>query len=254
MKVYLAINAVAAQLARDGISKSRKNDQQNYKFRGIDEVMNALAPLLANHKLIIFPRMMRRECEARQTKSGSVLYSVTVEAEFDFVSAEDGSKHTARTFGEAMDSGDKATNKAMAAAYKYAAFQTFCIPLEGSGDVDADSTTPEDTRPFAEPVAQEPPAAPSISARAASTIVDPKVAALAKKPLPPKEDSRRDSEALFQALKLSLENCTNSRELNAWAAKYGSQSGAQDGMHADHRSELLKIASGMRSGFRRAAA
>jgi hypothetical protein len=52
------------------------------------------------------------------------------------VSAEDGSKHTARTFGEAMDSGDKATNKAMSAAYKYMAFQTFAIPTEGDNDAD----------------------------------------------------------------------------------------------------------------------
>jgi hypothetical protein len=64
-----------------------------------------------------------------------------VEAEFDFVAASDGSKHTVKTYGEAMDSGDKATNKAMSAAYKYAAFQAFCIPTEG--DNDADATTPE---------------------------------------------------------------------------------------------------------------
>jgi hypothetical protein len=62
---------------------------------------------------------------------------VTVEAEFDFVCAEDGSKHTVKTFGEAMDSGDKATNKAMSAAYKYAAFQAFAIPTEGDNDADA---------------------------------------------------------------------------------------------------------------------
>ena len=45
------------------------------------------------------------------------------------------------TYGEAMDSGDKATNKAMSAAYKYAAMQAFCIPTEG--DNDADATTHE---------------------------------------------------------------------------------------------------------------
>ena len=64
---------------------------------------------------------------------------MTVEAEFDFVSSADGSAHTVRTFGEAMDSGDKATNKAMSAAYKYAAFMTFAIPTEGDNDADATS-------------------------------------------------------------------------------------------------------------------
>lgn len=141
MKVYQAICAIAGEMAKDGISKGRKNQQQGYNFRGIDDVYNALAPMLARNSLVILPRMVGREVTERQTTKGGNLFYVTVEAEFDFVSAEDGSKHTVRTFGEAMDSADKATNKAMSAAYKYAAFQTFCIPTEG--DNDADATTHE---------------------------------------------------------------------------------------------------------------
>ena len=72
---------------------------------------------------------------------GTALFYVTVRCEFDFVSSEDGSKHTVTTYGEAMDSGDKATNKAMSAAYKYACMQAFSIPTEG--DNDADATTHE---------------------------------------------------------------------------------------------------------------
>jgi hypothetical protein len=108
-------------------------------FRGIDDVYNAVAPLLAEHGLCIIPRFLTRTCDERQSKAGGALFYVTVEAEFDFVSAEDGSKHTARTFGEAMDSGDKGTNKAMSAAYKYAAFQTFAIPTEGNPDADSET-------------------------------------------------------------------------------------------------------------------
>jgi len=140
MKVYQAINAVQAALSVEGIGKNRLNTQGVvYKFRGIDDVYNALSPLLAKHGLVIIPRMMKRACEERQSKAGSALFYVTVEAEFDFVAAEDGTSHTARTFGEAMDSGDKATNKAMSAAYKYAAFQTFAIPTEGNPDADAET-------------------------------------------------------------------------------------------------------------------
>lgn len=138
MSVYKAINQVQAALALTGIAKDRTNTQgSGYKFRGIDDVYNAVAPLLAKHGLCIIPRMLSRTCEDRQSKSGGALFYVTVEAEFDFVCAEDGSKATARTFGEAMDSGDKATNKAMSAAYKYACFQTFAIPTEGDNDADA---------------------------------------------------------------------------------------------------------------------
>lgn len=137
MKVYQAINRVQAALVRVGISKGQKNVQQSYMFRGIDDVYNSLSPLLAAEGLCILPRMLAREVVERQTKSGTALFYVTVEAEFDMVCAEDGSKHTIRTFGEAMDSGDKATNKAMSAAYKYAAFQAFAIPTEGDNDADA---------------------------------------------------------------------------------------------------------------------
>lgn len=137
MTVYAKIAAVQGELAKVGIAKSRRNSQQGYNFRGIDEVYAALSPLLAAHGLVIIPRVISRECIEGQTKRGDPLFRVTVHAEFDFVSAEDGSIHTAATYGEAMDSADKATNKAMSAAYKYAAFMTFAIPTEGDNDADA---------------------------------------------------------------------------------------------------------------------
>ena len=140
--VFAKIAAVQGELAKVGIAKNRRNLQgSGYNFRGIDDVYSALSPLLAAHGLVIIPRVTCRECVERASKNGGALFYVTVHAEFDFVSADDGSIHTAATFGEAMDSGDKATNKAMSAAYKYAAFMTFAIPTEG--DNDADAHTPE---------------------------------------------------------------------------------------------------------------
>ena len=137
MNVYQAISAVQKDLSTQGISKDRKNMQgSGYAFRGIDDVYNALAPFLAKHGLCILPRVLNRESVERQSKAGGALFYITVEVEFDLVAA-DGSKHTIKTFGEAMDSGDKATNKAMSAAYKYACMQSFCIPTEGDNDADA---------------------------------------------------------------------------------------------------------------------
>lgn len=140
-KVYRAISEVMAELAKVGISKDQKNTTQNYKFRGIDDVYNALAPHLAKAKLLILPRVMSRTVTERESAKGGVLFCVVVDVEFDFVSAEDGSKHVIKMTGEAMDSGDKATNKAMSAAFKYACMEAFCIPTEG--DNDADTTTHE---------------------------------------------------------------------------------------------------------------
>jgi hypothetical protein len=135
--VYLAIAEIAGKLAKEGIAKNRKNEQgSGYKFRGIDDVYNALASLLAEHKLVILPRVTSREITERTSKSGGALFYIVLNVEFDFISAIDGSKHTVVTMGEAMDSGDKATNKAMSAAYKYAALLTFCIPTEGDNDTE----------------------------------------------------------------------------------------------------------------------
>lgn len=139
--VYQAINEVAAELAQMGIAKNSKNQMQGFNFRGIDAVYNTLAPLLAKHKLCILPRCLERICVERTNAKGTALFYVTVKSDFDFVGI-DGSKHTITTYGEAMDSGDKATNKAMSAAYKYAAFQAFCIPTEETA-IDADAETHE---------------------------------------------------------------------------------------------------------------
>ena len=139
MKVYKAIAAVMGDLAKSGISKVQTNTFDKYKFRGIDDVYNALAPLLAQHGLLILPRIVERNVIERESQKGGALFYVTVKAELDFVCAEDGSKHTVVAYGEAMDRGDKGTNKAMTAAYKYACFEAFCIPTEGSDDADAET-------------------------------------------------------------------------------------------------------------------
>ena len=157
MSVYKAINAVQAELAKTGILKIRRNTQgSGYNFRGIDDVYNAIAPLLAQHGLCILPRILGRTCDERQTKAGGAIFYVTVEAEFDLVCAEDGSKHTVRTFGEAMDTSDKATNKAMSAAYKYAAFQTFAIPTEADNDADSSTHEVAARAPKHRPIGEDP--------------------------------------------------------------------------------------------------
>lgn len=154
-KVLSAIDAVMAEIGSEGISKGRKNQQQNYAFRGIDDVYNALAPILAKHHLIIIPCVQSRELLERSTKGGGALFYVTVQVKWTLASSEDGSSVEAVTYGEAMDTADKATNKAMSAAYKYMAMMTFCIPTEGDNDADA---TTHQIAPYAAP---EPRQAPS---------------------------------------------------------------------------------------------
>lgn len=147
MSVYKSILAVMSDLAKVGIGKDKRNQQQGFNYRGVDDVMNALAPLLVKHQLLVLPRVLKRDVLQRESKSGGTLFCVTLEMEFDFISVADDSKHTVGPIvGEGMDSGDKASNKAMSIAYKYACFQAFCIPTEATaveGDAEVhDTLTP----------------------------------------------------------------------------------------------------------------
>ena len=142
VEVYQAICRVQADLAKQGIAKNQRNKGQGFNFRGIDDVLNALSALLAEHKLVIIPRVSEREVVERTTAKGTVMFYVTVLVEYQLTSAEDGSWVLAKAVGEASDTGDKATNKAMSAAYKYMAIQTFAIPTEGDNDADAHSPEP----------------------------------------------------------------------------------------------------------------
>lgn len=136
MNIYESIHAVMADCG--AIAKSSVNPQQNYKFRGIDAVMNALNPALVKNKVFVVPDVLDQKREERQTpRGGTLIYSI-VRVKYTFY-AEDGSYVCACVVGEGMDSGDKATNKAMSAAFKYACFQTFCIPTEEMRDSEEDS-------------------------------------------------------------------------------------------------------------------
>ena len=149
MKVYATIARVTGKLAKEGIAKARRNKDQNFQFRGIDDVYNVLSRILSDEGLNILPRVLSREVTVKATRNGGAMNNVVVEVEFDLVCAEDGSRHTIKTFGEAMDTADKATNKAMSAAMKYACLMAFQIPTEG--DNDADAVTPEVAGPAAGP-------------------------------------------------------------------------------------------------------
>ena len=142
--IYETIIAVMGEIG--AIGKEKKNIQQNFMYRGIDDVMNALNPSFIKHKLFMVPEVLEQRREERQTaKGGNLIYSVC-RVRYTFY-AEDGSTINAEVVGEAMDSGDKASNKAMAAAFKYACFQVFCIPTEEMKDPDADTNEPSKKKP-----------------------------------------------------------------------------------------------------------
>lgn len=140
-KVFVAIKNVMADIAKEGVGKNQMNAAQGFKFRGVDDVMNAMAPLLAKHDLVILPSVESHTLTERPTKNGGSVLHALLKLTYEFVCPIDGSiKVVGPIYGEAMDSGDKATNKAMSAAYKYLCTQSFCIPFTGD---DADAHTHE---------------------------------------------------------------------------------------------------------------
>lgn len=140
-RIHEAIAAIMADCP--AISKTQKNQQQGFLYRGIDVVMNVLQPLMIKHKVFVLPEILETIREERTTNKGGKLIYTILKIKYTFC-ADDGSNVSAVVQGEGMDSADKSGNKAMSVAFKYACFQVFCIPTEEM--IDPDATTPEPSR------------------------------------------------------------------------------------------------------------
>lgn len=132
-EIYKAIPKIMGQIGP--IAKTRKNSQQNYSFRGIDDLYNAIQQPMQSAGVFVAPEVVSTQREERTTKSGTNLFYTILTVRFRFF-AGDGSSIEVVTVGEAMDSGDKSSNKAMSAAMKYALLQVFCIPTEEDNDTE----------------------------------------------------------------------------------------------------------------------
>lgn len=125
------------------VGKTGNNTQQGYSFRPIDEFMNALHTPLVRHQVVVTPKVLTRDSFERDRRANNgniigVTRVVELLVEFTF-HAPDGSTLVTVTAGEGADVADKATNKAMAAALKYAIMQTFMVPTRELQDGDAET-------------------------------------------------------------------------------------------------------------------
>lgn len=127
------------------IGKDQKNNSQGYNFRGIEGVMNALHPALVKHEIFLSPKVSEYKTELREvTRSNGkagIDKHVSLLVEYTFWTTDGSSVTVGPIAAEGLDSGDKATNKALAAGLKYALTQGFMIPTADT--VDADSESPE---------------------------------------------------------------------------------------------------------------
>ena len=173
--IYQKIPAIMAEIG--AIGKNRRNDKQGYSFRGIDDMYNAFHGILVKHKVFTIPKVIESKTEIRESKSGGTLIQRFLIIEWTIYAAEDGSNVVATIPGEGMDSGDKATNKAMSASHKYLFVQVFVVPTESGDDSENDSlelkptSTSSAKPPVSPPKPQPEPVIPSRS----DTEVDEKV-------------------------------------------------------------------------------
>ena len=135
-KIYGAIANVMKDVGV--VSKGDSNDFDHYKYRGIDAVMNALNPAMVKHHVFVTPTVIDSSREERAGKNGTNMVYSILTVKYTFYT-DDGSSVECTVIGEAMDRSDKSTNKAMSAAFKYACFQTFCIPTEEMIDSESES-------------------------------------------------------------------------------------------------------------------
>ena len=137
--IYKKIIEVMADI--NAIGKDRRNQQQGFQFRGIDDVMNELHGSLSKCGVFVLPNVLEETRTTGKTARGGDMFYTRLKIKFGFY-AEDGSHVDAVVIGEAMDTADKASNKALSIGLKYAMLQVFCIPTEDEKDPDAVSPQP----------------------------------------------------------------------------------------------------------------
>lgn len=127
----------------EAVAKSSKNTQQGFNFRGIDTMLNVFKPLFAKHGIVMTTQTLNHTTELREVvrsngKAG-IDKHVSLLQRYNFHSVGDGSLVSTTVAAEGIDSGDKATTKALSMALKYALIQTFTVPTEDIDDGDSDS-------------------------------------------------------------------------------------------------------------------
>jgi len=153
--IYTALAAVMADV--DHVAKRDRNEHQEFLFRGIDAVVNAVGPILRKHAVIVVPDVVSVDYDTVATSTGKPATACRVLARYVFW-ATDGSSVTTTVAAEAWDAGDKAAPKAMSVAFRTALLQALALPTD---EPDPDSQTFErDNMP--RPVRGRPAATPDV--------------------------------------------------------------------------------------------
>jgi hypothetical protein len=124
------------------VGKDQKNAGQGWNFRGIDQFMNSLHPILNKHGVGILPEVVQHSEPKfiKNEKTGKTSKNTQLTVKYTFF-AEDGSTCASVMPAEGVDPGDKGTNKALSAAFKYCLMQTFCVPTKDMEEADSSNAS-----------------------------------------------------------------------------------------------------------------
>lgn len=146
-----ALNAVMAEVRE--VRKTERNQAQKFTFRGIDNVVNAVAGPLRKHKVRLKVDNIEHTITGKQNAKGNPVTFVTVKNRYTWV-GPDGQTEENTVVAEAMDFSDKATAKANSVALRTFLLQALMLPTD---DADPDHDYIEETRPQQTQPAQQGP-------------------------------------------------------------------------------------------------
>jgi hypothetical protein len=127
MKSQDVVLAVMAEV--QGVAKKEKNTAQNFNFRGIDAVMNAVGPALRKHGGYLTQSIISVDYSTMASKNGGSLNIVRGIVQFNIFGSE-GEPVTGDVAAESFDSGDKATAKMMSVALRTFLLQALALPTD----------------------------------------------------------------------------------------------------------------------------
>jgi hypothetical protein len=127
MKIHEAMAAVMGDVR--AVAKTDRNESQKWNFRGVDAVVNAVGPAMRKHGVVLIPTVLEHDVSSIATSGNKTMRSVVVSVRYVFIGPE-GDQLEAVSVGEAFDSGDKATAKAMSVALRTCLLQSLLLPTD----------------------------------------------------------------------------------------------------------------------------
>jgi hypothetical protein len=126
MTITEALSAVMNDV--QAVAKKDRNTHQNFNFRGIDAVVNAVGPALRKHGVVVVPEVQDVTYEKVSTTNNKPATACRLVVSYTF--HKDDSYLSCTVAAEAWDHGDKAAPKAMSVAFRTALLQALALPTD----------------------------------------------------------------------------------------------------------------------------